>query len=319
MKLLLTLLIRIHGDSDGHHCEEQLWNTACFSYWARSLNDFGVQKPCNPKDCGPQIANSLNHPGDRGNVWLWLGAGTYDPFANNNFGAATMVELTLNDATSKQLSVDISRVAGFNVGVAVYGNEKDPWKIVCKDVNCHDAYFLCDARPGDATYSNPCFSPGAIRGRLKTLYHWVLPTIKNGEYKAVPKRQPLCRWWTRWQSTLAGSKVHLRYLWLERLVEFHRSPWESLFRRQCVKFQVCRCQGEPGAEMWSTWEAVCNNNNNEIRAALPLVTARGKGGPHRPARQPMRAVAQATGSEMLRAITLGGAQVCFSCHTQSYL
>lgn len=158
MKLLLTLLIRSMAIPMDITVKNSC-GTQHASHTGPVLYDFGVQKPCNPKDCGPQIANSLNHPGDRGNVWLWLGAGTYDPFANNNFGAATMVELTLNDATSKQLSVDISRVAGFNVGVAVYGNEKDPWKIVCKDVNCRDAYFLCDARPGDATYSNPCFSP----------------------------------------------------------------------------------------------------------------------------------------------------------------
>ena len=87
-----------------------------------------------------------------GNINLSVTGGTsFNPYVNNNFGGATLAEL---DVTSG--FIDISRVKGFNVGVQI---KVGAVKLTCMDVNCPDAYFLCDNAVG-----NPMFSPNTNTG-----------------------------------------------------------------------------------------------------------------------------------------------------------
>jgi len=102
----------------------------------------GDATPCNPSDCGSLTKVDTSNS-------FYVGFKPFHKYSNNNYGAATLAEVTPHsDGTA---DIDISRVEGFNYGVSM--KDKDgAWSLVCNDVNCNDAYWLCDNSIGNKLF-----------------------------------------------------------------------------------------------------------------------------------------------------------------------
>mmetsp|Transcript_41954 Transcript_41954/g.134875 ORF Transcript_41954/g.134875 Transcript_41954/m.134875 type:complete len:233 (-) Transcript_41954:219-917(-) len=102
----------------------------------------GDATPCNPSDCGSLTQVDTSNS-------FYVGFKPFHKYSNNNYGAATLAEVTPHsDGTA---DIDISRVEGFNYGVSM--KDKDgAWSLVCNDVNCNDAYWLCDNSIGNKLF-----------------------------------------------------------------------------------------------------------------------------------------------------------------------
>jgi len=99
------------------------------------------------QECTPTVIQQAT-----GNINFSVTGGTsFNKYVNNNFGGATLAEI---DPSSE--FINLSKIKGFNAGVQIKGEGSDPWKLTCLDVNCPDAYFLCDNAEG-----NPMFSPNS--------------------------------------------------------------------------------------------------------------------------------------------------------------
>ncbi|CAE7314272.1 unnamed protein product [Symbiodinium natans] len=106
-----------------------------------SINQ-GPAASCNPSDCGSLVKADTSNA-------FWIGFKPFNKFTNNNYGAATIAEVTPHsDGTA---DIDISRVEGFNYGVSMKDKGGD-WSVVCNDVNCKDAYWLCDSSYGNKLF-----------------------------------------------------------------------------------------------------------------------------------------------------------------------
>ncbi|KAL7544931.1 hypothetical protein ACHAWF_008296 [Thalassiosira exigua] len=104
-------------------------------------------RACNDEDCSAQATQAMSNGQ---NIQLSIGPNPFDIWSNNNFGAATLAELMVMDGG---VWADISRVSGFNKGVTIK-DDAGGWRLTCNDVNCNDAYWLCDN-----AFGNPLFSP----------------------------------------------------------------------------------------------------------------------------------------------------------------
>jgi len=132
-------------------------------YTGRSTS--GVATACDGLQCSDLVARTGNDNGA-----FFLGYKPFNIYSNNNFGGATIAEFMPH---ADGFDIDISRVQGFNYGVSMKDKKPDGWRLTCNDVNCNDAYWLCDDADG-----NPMFSPTT---RFATREEMIITFCPQGE------------------------------------------------------------------------------------------------------------------------------------------
>lgn len=145
-------------------------------------------------NCGDTVFSSRHNgpvPGNcmNGNFCSDFNSGDFNLFVArglwSNVGARTLVEIV---ASGGRWNYDISKIKGFNVGASI--EYSGAHSVVCKDVNCPDAYNICEV--GSNAF-NPVYSAPVGKGLVVTFCPGgsnSQPSIGNPNFKAVSGAAP---------------------------------------------------------------------------------------------------------------------------------
>jgi len=161
-------------------------------------------------NCG-QLAEDRFRSGQ--NVAFYVAPAPFNKWANNNYGAATLAELA--PGGDGNVWIDISRVSGFNYGVTIK-DDAGAWRLTCNDVNCNDAYWLCEN-----SFGNRLFSPNdQFRTTALTVTFCPTGEADTDHFAQVnqcgfnPRAQPagstapyICQWNENWDLGQGGTCV----------------------------------------------------------------------------------------------------------------